>query len=212
MKRFFLLFVGFLLVNSFLSAAGPVDYKAGAGDWKLSGARLYQNDSSNGALMAHLSVPQNGLMAYNFNVRYEGGAAADRQGGFGIHLFVDKPSSIKNSWGDGDSVLVWLNYDADPVLDDIPAGLSAAVYHSSNNSVMELAGAYDLNSWSSLLTPNAGKITIPVELTVNGRTGDAWIRSPLDSSVVYRFNLGKKNLQGDYVSLRTNGMAVSFGM
>ena len=212
MKRFFLVFVGLILVSSFLSAGVPLDFKARAGDWKLSGTRLYQTDESNGALVAHLSVPQEGLMMYDFTVRYEGGAAQDGQGGFGIHIFVKDPSRINNSWGDGDSVLLWLNYDAEPTLKEIPAGLSAEVYHSTNDSIMELAGAYDLNEWSSLLSRDAEDVVIPVRLTVNGRTGDAWIQSPLNNSVKYFFNLGRTNLKGDYVSLRTNGMAVSFGM
>ncbi len=212
MKRFVVVFVGLILLSSFLSAVGPLDFRAEAGDWKLMGSRLYQRDDSKGALVAHLAVPQEGVMVYNFNVRYEGGAVADGQGGFGIHIFVDDPSDIKNSWGDGESILLWMNYDAHPVLKEIPAGLSAEVYHSKNNSIMDLAGAYDLNSWSSLLTADAEDVIIPVKLTVNGKTGEAWIQSPLDSSVRYSFNLGKKNLKGDYVSLRTNGMAVSFGM
>jgi hypothetical protein len=212
MKRIVSVFVGLLLLSSALSAGTARGYKAEAGDWELMGNRLYQRDNSTGALVAHIEAPQEGLMVYNFNVRYEGGADTDRQGGFGVHIFVSNPSDIKNSWGDGKSVLLWLNYDADPVLKEIPAGLSAEIYHSSNNSLMDLVGAYDLNALASVLSPEVADAVIPVRLTVNGSTGEAWIQSPLDSGVKYSFNLGEKNLRGDYVSLRTNGMAVSFGM
>ncbi|MBN2626699.1 MAG: hypothetical protein JXA95_08535 [Spirochaetales bacterium] len=212
MKRIVCVFVGLLLLSSALSAGTTRSYKAEAGDWELMGNRLYQRDNSKGALVAHIEAPQEGLMVYNFNVRYEGGAIQDRQGGFGVHIFVSNPSDIKNSWGDGKSVLLWLNYDANPVLKEIPAGLSAEIYRSTNNSIMDLVGAYDLNALASVLSPAVADSVIPVRLTVNGKTGEAWIQSPLDSSVKYAFNLGEKNLKGDYVSLRTNGMAVSFGL
>ena len=212
MKRFFLVSVGFIVLATLLCAGSPMGYDAMAGDWNFEDNRLYQSDQSAGAMVAHLEVPQQGFMNYDFNVRYEGGAIEDLKGGFGIHIFVDNPSTIKNSWGDGESVLLWLNYDADPYLDEIPSGLSAEVYHSSNNNIMEMAGVFNLNSYSYLLSGDVANLNIPIKLKVNSYTGQAWISSPVDPSLEYTFNLGKKNLEGDFVSLRTNSLAVSFGL
>jgi hypothetical protein len=212
MKKIFLFSVGFVLLTVFLSAKSPFDFTPRAGDWSLKENRIYQSDESAGAMLAHIALPQQGIMTYEFNVRYEGGALEDYKGGFGIHIYVNNPTNKNNSWGDGDSVLLWLNYDANPYLAEIPAGLSAEVYHSSNNHVMDLAGAYSLNDFSYLLTDDVANLLIPIKLKVNGYTGQAWITSPVDPSMVYTFNIGKKNLKGNYISLRTNSLAVSFGM
>ena len=182
------------------------------GDWEMRGGRLYQNDTQTSSSRAHYAVEQDGKMLYEFNVRYEGGGIEDMHGGFGIHIFVDKPSK-GFAWGSGDSYLLWLNYDADPAGSDIPAGLSAQIYKSKTNATMNLLQSVSLKDYEYLLTNANMDEKLPIKLLVDGATGDAWIYSPLDPAYRWKFNLGNSRpLSGKYVSLRTNSLGVSFGI
>lgn len=211
MKRVLFVFVGLCLLTGFVFAGSPNVFTPRAGEWKLSGDRLYQSDDSTGAMVAHIIAPQKGetYWKYDFNVRYLSGIE-DMMGGFGVHLFVNDPSTKNNTWGNGESVLLWLNYDAEPYLDETPKGLSAQVYHSKNSYIMDQVGSFDLNYWTQFIPSDLSGVTMTVSLLVNSKTGQAWITNPIDG-LDYTFNLGKKNLSGDYVSLRTNSMALSFG-
>lgn len=182
------------------------------GDWQLRGSRMYQNDVKNTSTRIHWAVPQEDLMLYHFNVRYEGGVLDDRHGGFGIHIFVDKPSR-GFAWGDGNSILLWLNYDENPRGKNIPAGLSAQIYKSKSNSRMDLVESISLRDFESYLTQDNMNLTVPVKLLVNGTTGDAWIYDPVDPTYRYYFKLPVTSpMKGRYIALRTNGMAASFGV
>jgi len=181
------------------------------GDWELRGERLYQNDIDAGLAKVNIKIPQQGKMKYSFNVRYEGGMR-DLHGGFGIHVFADSVYP-KKSWGCGESYLLWLNYDADPVSKSIPRGLSAQLYKSVSHSRMQLISSIDLNKYASVIE-NAGPNTLlPITIIVNGRTGAVRIYNPLNPTSFITFDLDiDKALSGSWIALRTNGIAASFGM
>ena len=179
------------------------------GKWAVVGDRLYQNDLKAGMARVDIPAPQAGLMVYKFNVRYEDGGTDDMHAGFGIHIFVDKPASGK-AWGNGKSYLLWLNYDENAKV--ITNGLSAQIYKSLTNSKMELVADIDLNDYTYLLTEDLLDMVIPFKMVVNGFNGDVKIYDPTDSNYVYKFNLGNKApLTGQFISLRTNSMGISFG-
>ncbi|MFP4564753.1 MAG: hypothetical protein ACLFRY_15745, partial [Spirochaetia bacterium] len=178
--------------------------------WRIRGNRLYQNDSGAGLAKVNIRVPQRGIVRYEFNVRLEGGAE-DLHGGFGLHIFADSVYP-RASWGTDKSYLLWLNYDANPVSKDIPRGLSAQVYKSRSHSYMELVSSVDLNDYAYLLEEISSDTVVPVRVIVNGNTGTVRIMDPFDRETYYSFSLGTRGrLEGDWVALRTNGIAASFG-
>ncbi|MEW5815094.1 MAG: hypothetical protein AB1798_06820 [Spirochaetota bacterium] len=179
------------------------------GNWQMKDGRLYQLDVKTGLAKMNLKVPQSGTMLYEFNVRYEGGAVEDRHGGFGIHVFVDKPHPGK-AWGNGHSYLLWLNYDENATT--VTKGFSAQLYKSVSHSRMDLIADIDLNRYAYVLTVENLRVIVPVKIVINGNTGDVKIYDPVDPTWVYVFNLGNTApLKGDYLALRSNSMAVSFG-
>ena len=187
------------------------DYGFTYGDWEIMGNRLYQEDEDCGIAKAWMAYPQQGIVEYNFNVRYEGGMFEDGHAGFGIHLFVDKPAK-GFSWGEGKSYLLWVNYDRNPVSKSIPKGLSVEIYESSSNSRMKLVQAVDLSRLEKTLMAIPRNTVVPVRMVANGRTGEIRIYDPLNTSYYYTLNLGNRTpLKGSYVTLRTNGGAFSFG-
>ncbi|WP_319415489.1 hypothetical protein [Marispirochaeta aestuarii] len=187
------------------------EHQFAQGDWKLLGDRLYQMDEDEPLAKANIRIPQAGPMVYAFNVRYEGGGE-DLHGGFGIHVFADSVHPRK-SWGSGKSYLLWLNYDADPVSDNIPKGLSAQVYHSVSHTRMDLVKSIDLNKYAYLLNAENLDTEVPVRIVVNGLTGRVRIYSDLYPGYYVYFDIGDgKPMKGEWIALRTNGMAASFGM
>ena len=207
----FLLFVVFIGSQMLFSQTRLPEHQFAEGNWRLSGDRLYQNNTNAGLAKVNIKIPQRGVMTYNFNVRFEGGME-DLHGGFGIHVFADSVFPRK-SWGCGNSYLLWLNYDADPVSKDIPRGLSAQVYKSVSHSRMHLIKSLDLSAYAYLIE-NAGPDTLlPVTLMVNGNTGIVRIANPLDPASFFVLDLDTDRiLRGDWIALRTNGMAATFGL
>jgi hypothetical protein len=182
-----------------------------SGRWNVSGGRLYQNDETARLAKVNIRAPQEGAMIYEFDARYEGGAE-DGHGGFGLHIFVD--NSFDNvSWGAGHSYLLWLNYDEKPINSAIHAGLSAQIYRSSSNSVMELIESFDLNEFADLLTEENLSEPVPFKIIADGNTGVVQIYDPtmLDDSY-YEINLDRRYLplKGNWAVLRTNGIRMSF--
>jgi hypothetical protein len=210
MKRILLLVLLVSLISIMpVFSLNAVDLKFADGDWAVLGTRLYQNNLKAGMARVDIPAPQAGMMVYEFNVKYEDGAE-DMHAGFGVHLFVDKPARGK-AWGNGKSYLLWLNYDKNAK--GITKGLSAQIYKSVSNSKMELLADIDLNKFVHLLTAEVLDMVIPVKMVVNGFNGDVKIYDPSDSTYVYKFNLGSTEpLTGQYMSLRTNSMGISFGM
>lgn len=187
------------------------EYEFAAGNWELIGERLYQNDTQHGLAKVNIKVPQKGTMRYRFNAQFEGGME-DMHGGFGIHIFADS-SYPAMSWGCGKSYLLWLNYDADPILEEIPRGLSAQVYKSYSHSYMELVKNFNLNEYRYIIENFSPNTKLPIDIIVNGKSGEVRIQNPLNEN--YYFTLDLENaapMQGHWVALRTNSMAASFGL
>jgi hypothetical protein len=182
-----------------------------AGNWAVTGNRLFQNNASSGLAKVNIRAPQSGPMIYEFNVRYEDGIE-DGHGGFGIHLFANNVVNVA-SWGSGSSYLLWLNYDENPVTQGFVKGFSAQVYRSISNSEMVLVDSYDLNEYIDLLTyENCAANTVPAKIWVDGNTGEVRVYDPTDPELLDYFYLflPTRNLRGDWVSLRTNGLKLSF--
>ena len=209
MKRLvlFLLVLG-LGVSLFAQVQLPEHHFA-SGSWFLSGDRLFQNDASARLAKVNVFAPQSGPMIYEFNVRYESGVE-DGHGGFGLHIFANNVLN-RASWGSGSSYLLWLNYDDRPITRGIPRGFSAQVYRSVTNSYMELVDSYDLNEFAYLLTYENVADPVPVKIWADGNTGEVRVYDPTSADYYWYFYL-PRNLKGNWVSLRTNGIRLSFGL
>ena len=214
MKRF-VLFVLVMGIAMSISAQVKVpDYTFASGSWRFTGSRLYQNDAKARLAKVNFRVPQSGIMIYQFNVQYEGGAE-DGHGGFGLHIFVDSALN-KASWGAGKSWLLWLNYDEKPLSKDIPAGLSAQIYRSITNSRMLLIDSVPLTEYEPLLTDENLDSPITFKIIADGNTGEIRVYDPTDpdNRTYFYFFIDKKDLplKGSYVALRTNGIKLSFAL
>jgi hypothetical protein len=214
MKRLVLFLAVIGLASAVYAQSRVPEYRFAAGKWQFVGERLFQNDAKAGLAKVNFKVPQSSIMLYEFNARYETGAE-DGHGGFGLHIFGDTAID-KASWGSGNSYLLWLNYDENPVTKGIPKGLSAQVYRSYSHSWMELVDNVDLNEYAYLLTEENLSGSVPVRLIVNGDSGEVRIFDPTDPSLrdyfYFYLDLKGASLKGEYVALRTNGMILSFGM
>jgi len=212
MKRFVLCALA-LGISLPLFAQTP-EYRFAFGRWQFDGPRLYQNDENARLAKVNLRVPQSGAMIYEFSVRYEGGAE-DGHGGFGLHIFVDSPHNGP-SWGAGNSYLLWLNYDNAPFTRGIPRGLSAQVYRSLSNSRMDLLESVSLNEYLPLLTRENLQNPTSFRIIADGNTGEVRVYNPFEpgGNSYFVFYIDRRNLplRGNWVSLRTNGIRLSFTM
>ena len=213
MKRFILLLLVLgLSVSLFAQVQLPEHYFAtGSGSWNFTGNRLFQNDANAGLAKLNVRAPQSGPMIYEFNVRYESGIE-NGHGGFGLHIFADSVIH-RASWGSGNSYLLWLNYDENPVSRDIPRGFSAQIYRSTSQSSMDLVESFDLNEYIDFLTYENWAINpVPVRIWADGNTGEVRVFDPSDPDLdfYFYFYLPTRGLRGDWVSLRTNGLRLSF--
>ena len=209
-KCIVIVLLNFLVLTFFVFSTDEFNFESG--DWSLEGDRLYQNDKDISIAKACLSYPQEGLVEYNFNVRYEDGAFEDEHAGFGIHIFVDEPAGEGRHWGEGNSYLLWLNYDSNPDSEDVPAGLSAQVYLSKSYWDMELVYSISLSDFEEKLYNLPSDSIVPLKITANKDTGEVRIYDPFKESYYYNFKLDKLDkLEGKYVTLRTNSLSFSFG-
>ena len=215
MKRLvlFILILG-LGVSLFAQVQLP-EHQFASGSWQFIGDRLYQNDANARLAKLNVRAPQSGPMIYEFNVRYEDGVE-DGHGGFGIHIFADEALNGA-SWGSGQSYLLWLNYDENPITRGIPRGFSAQLYRSITHSRMDLLESFDLNEYAYLLTyENCAANPVPAKIWVNGDTGEVRVYDPTDPDMesYFYFYLSRNDVpfSGNWLSLRTNGIKLSFGM
>ena len=210
MKRLTILLLVLGLALPLFAQVQLPEHRFASGSWRLIGDRLYQTDSNARLAKVNIRIPQSGPMIYEFNVRYEGGID-NGHGGFGIHVFADNIYH-RESWGSGTSYLLWLNYDENPIKPGIPRGFSAQVYRSYSNSQMELIDSIDLNELDYLLTHDNWAVnTVPFQIWVNGDTGEFRLYDPTDPETYYYLFLPTRNLRGNWISLRTNGLSLSFG-
>jgi hypothetical protein len=210
MKRVLVVLALFGLAVSLFAQVQLPEYRFAAGNWLVSGERLYQNDEKAGLAKVNIRVPQQGPMLYEFDARYESGAE-DGHGGFGLHIFADSAFNAP-SWGAGNSYLLWLNYDENPANRRIQKGLSAQIYRSYSNSRMDLVGSFDLNSYMGDLGGDALSYPVHFKIIADGNTGEVQVYDPTEENTYYVLNLDKKDvpLRGQWVALRTNGMKMSF--
>ena len=156
-------------------------------------------------------------------------------GGFGVHVGMHDPLLGAKSWGVGEGYLLWLNLDTrDRTANNysIHHGLRAQVYESAGPVEMDLLradwaervvgnervsldvpAAYEQIGGTMEIAELAEELSEPYTMRlrvnpvsgvvrVDDPTGSGWLAIPLDAS---------KLREGDYVSLRTNSLAVSFG-
>lgn len=207
MKRVVLILICLSVVFSAGAFAESMKVKASYGDWNISSYQI-KSDSETSMAKANIYVPQYGTMVYEFKARYLDGLQ-DGHGGFGIHVFVDKPAPGK-AWGEGDSYLLWINYDENPVNSSTPKGLSAQIYKSDSNSRMNLVQSVSLKAIEPLVMKSMN-YALPVKLVIDGKTGMAKIYDPFKADLAYTFPLSSDiPMKGNYVSLRTNSLGVAF--
>jgi hypothetical protein len=194
-----------LISNSFSSSG---NWASAYGDWQVQRGRAYQMDHEAGMAKVNFRVPQSGVMQYEFNARYVDGGR-DGHAGFGIHIFVDKAHPGK-SWGNGESYLLWLNYDKNTDKSE-HYGYRAQVYKSESDTEMELMEGYSLRIPTSYLKPEYIDATVPVKIQVYSDTGEVRVYHPIRDNYYYYFYLDFDGMKrGSYISLRTNGLAASF--
>ncbi|MDR2376507.1 MAG: hypothetical protein LBD96_08730 [Treponema sp.] len=212
MKRLVLLLVALVAATVLYAQVSVPDYTVGAGSWSLSGGRLYQVDENAKLAKVNIQIPQEGPMVYEFNARYEAGGE-DGHGGFGLHVFADKVINSP-SWGCGQSYLLWLNYDENPLDPNIPSGLSAQIYRSYTNSYMELVSSVDLNEYVEDVYEEDLDYPVPFKILVDGTTGEIRVYDPRDPNLedYFYYTLRRQDtpLKGNWVALRTNGVNLSF--
>jgi hypothetical protein len=212
MKRLTILICLLLLIVPamlFAQALGP--WKAAYGDWRMMGERLVQMNTKAGMAQAYMRQPQSGIMQYEFDVRYIDGGM-DRYAGFGVHIGIDKAHPTK-SWGNGRSFLLWLTYD--PKAYD-GSGVFAQAYKSINSSTMNLmhpARAYMIpaSRLQGIYVDHLREYVLRVKIRVNYDTGWVKVWDPVIPNYYYRFWLGSAIRGGNFISVRTNSLAVSFG-
>lgn len=209
MKKALLLLICLTVVlSASVFADSHMSIKPSYGDWNMSSGMLKQTDLDAGMAKASIYAPQSGTMVYQFNAKYIDGLS-DGKGGFGIHVFVDKPAAGK-AWGEGDSYLLWMNYDNNPASSSTPEGLSAQIYKSDTNSRMNLVQSISLKAIEPMLSKYMG-YTLPVKIVIDGKSGMAKVYDPFKADYYYKFPLSSATpLEGSYVSLRTNSLGVAF--
>lgn len=220
MKKTFKFLITLVLLFGILSTAAFAEkvvfqhgFSAGTelpkshGSWMVKGGRLYQDDVIEPMAKINIGAAQSGLMQYEFDVRYEDGGFDDLKGGFGIHVFVDKAHDGV-SWGNGNSFLLWLNYDENATYG--PSGFTGQVYKSTSPVEMELLGDFDLNMVLEYLSPEYMSYILKIRLKVDAKTGNVWIEDPTFPGYGYAFGLGGPLGEGNFVSFRTNSLSLSF--
>ncbi|MDC7234178.1 MAG: hypothetical protein PQJ58_13165 [Spirochaetales bacterium] len=207
MKQVVLILICLTVIFSANVFADDFKVNASYGDWEISSSRL-KSDADSSMAKLNIYVPQENTMVYEFNASYAGGLS-DGHGGFGLHVFVDKPAKAK-AWGEGDSYLLWINYDENPVDNGTPKGLSAQIYKSESNSRMELVQSVSLAAIEKLVYNNMDK-KLPIKLVIDGNSGMAKVYDPFKADYAYTFPLTSDTpMKGDYVSVRTNSLSVAF--
>lgn len=220
-----------IIDDDFETAATFNEWTRGFGDWDIRGGRLIQRDTDTGLARIDRMVRQSGELEYSFNVRYEAGgfqSQADLRNqqlhaGFGIHIGVENPPLRRVAWGAGNSYLLWLNLDTRR---DTMRGASehfgfrAQVYESETNARMGLTPLnVDIQAELRNIGINLGIAdleqflvgSIPMKIRVNYDTGRIMVQDPTSPSTWFYFDVDPAVLRGNYVSLRTNSLAISFG-
>lgn len=201
------LFAQEILAKDTFSSMG--NWQPAAGNWVVKSGKLYQLDAEEPLAKINRRVPQYGPIQYEFNIKYVDGGG-DGHAGFGIHVFVDQAHRGK-SWGNGRSILLWLNYDVNTKAEE-HYGFRGQVYRSVSHSKMELMEDYNIRIPTSSLKMEYLNYTIPVKMKLYPDTGEVRVYNPARKDYFYRFYLPgfASGVKGSYMSLRTNSLAVMF--
>ena len=240
MRRLALIVGALLLVGAFVVSAQNVlvqdDFSSmrawtvGYGDWSIRGGMLAQRDTDTGLARIDRRVPQSGVYEVSFDVRYLAGGFQDQMdlrnqqfhAGFGIHVGVDNPALGRIAWGNGDSYLLWLNLDtrretAREASEHL--GFRGQVYDSTSNSTMELTDMnVDIQAALSTIGVDLGiedidpflYRTVPIKIRVNTNSGRIMVNDPTAPRIWFYFDVDPAKLRGNYMSLRTNSLALGF--
>ena len=241
MKKVALIFAALLMLLPFALGAQVLvdddfetigDWVPGYGEWGIRGGLLIQRDTATGLARIDRMVPQDGEIEIAFVVRYEAGGFEDQMAlatgqlhaGFGIHVGVENPPLGRIAWGAGDSYLLWLNLDtrADTMADamDEHFGFRGQVYESTSNASMSLTPLnVDIQAALATIGINLGiqdlerflGSQIQMKIRVNYDTGRVMVQDPTAPSTWFYFDVDPGVLAGNYVSFRTNSLALSFG-
>ena len=212
MKRLVvLLCLLFLVLPAFLFSQNMDGWTAAYGDWSMVGGRLTQRSTKAGMAQAFMRLPQSGIMQYEFDVKYIDGGQ-DMFGAFGFHVGIDSAARGK-SWGNGKSFLLWLTLDPNFYGG---SGVYGQAYYSEAHSMMAMVHdpkAYELpmNRLKDINLERMGLYALPVKVRVNYNTGEVKVWDPVIPNYYYRFSLGEPIRGGNYISVRTNSLAASFG-
>ncbi|MFP4510230.1 MAG: hypothetical protein ACLFNQ_08865 [Spirochaetaceae bacterium] len=215
------------------------DWVPGSGTWEVSGGRLHQNGLPAPLARIDLRTDQSGTYEIDFTIRYvDGGFYSEEEltdgeyhAGFGVQLGGTSPVLGGESWGVGESYLLWLNLDTRlETLRNHPEhfGFRAQVYESSSNTTMNLLSGSaveeqigqpeaSVNLFVALaeygfteddLLAYLGT-PVNVNIRVNTNTGEVGVLDPT-APIRYYMQLDPQVLQGDYISLRTNNLSTSY--
>lgn len=206
------------------------EWVPGHGDWGTRGGMLIQRNTKTGLARIDRPLQQDGEFEISFVVRYEAGgfdSPEDLQNnqlhaGFGIHIGAENPPLGRMAWGVGDSFLLWLNLDTRTATAQDFAqhlGFRGQVYRSENSSRMDLtemnvdiqAALAQLGVEMTISDLNPFLVTsVPMRIRVNTETGRIMVNDPTNQSLWFWFDVDPEVLDGDYISLRTNGLALRF--
>ncbi len=239
MKKVALIFAALLLLLPLVVSAQVivsdefetlVEWVPGYGQWGIRGGMLIQRDAQTGLARIDRSVPQRGEVEISFQVRYEAGGFPDQaalragqlHGGFGIHVGVNNPPLGRIAWGAGQSYLLWLNLDTRRETMTGASehfGFRGQVYESERNSVMNITPLnVDIQAELAAAGITLGiddieqflGVLVPIRIRVNYNTGRIMVADPTAPTLWFYFDVDPSVLRGNYVSLRTNSLAVSF--
>ena len=182
-----------------------------SGKWVATDGELRQEDVSERIAGISRIVRQEGILVYEFDVRYLSGLE-DLYAGFGIHILVDKPTGLR-SWGQNQSYLFWLTYDVQAYQTE---NVFAQVYKSRGPTLMEYynmrGDEYPIPAEILSVTalPETSKSTVHVKLMIDTTTGNGRLYNPIRPDSYYDINLGSAPGAGMYIALRTNSVALAF--
>ena len=187
-----------------------------SGTWKVINGRLTQTNVRETMAMITIPVDQDGVMLYEFDLKYVRGGEDD-YAGFGIHICTNIPTN-KRSWGNGRSTLGWITWD--PKQYGSP-GAFIQVYKSTGITSMGLdtrifSGSDPLRYGGILpvgkdyLRYEYLNYTVPVKIQINTRTGRGRFYDPFNPDrYYYSFDLGAPIRPGGYLTLRMNSISLS---
>ena len=219
-----------VIVDDSFEGRSTGEWVQGYGEWGVRGGMLVQRDTETGLARIDRRVPQSGEIEISFKVRYEAGGFEDQaalrggqlHGGFGIHVGVENPPLGRVAWGAGNSYLLWLNLDTRrSTLVDARQhyGFRGQVYRSTNNATMDLT-PYNVDITAELQKVGIRLgvnqidqflgVLVPMKIRVNYDTGRIMVMDPTNPSLWFYFDVEPSVLRGNYLSLRTNGLALSF--